>query len=134
MGKSVEDGLPVGEVDHHQRYGQRSPQGTSATYPGPSFHEPAVVEVSFVVVLDFDADGEGYSRQVDRLIEMMGPMGITIEQIGRLLSSTMLSPSIPPFYASIPQSPANSSPILGRLPWVPMRNVKRRMNYSSRKG
>jgi hypothetical protein len=54
---------------------------------------------------------ETCSRQVDRLVEMMGSMGITIEQIGRLFSSTMLSPSIPPLYASNPQSPTILTPI-----------------------
>lgn len=58
-----------------------------------------------------EADRKNYSRQVDRLVEMMGSMGITIEQIGRLFSSTMLSPSIPPLYASNPQSPATLTPI-----------------------
>jgi hypothetical protein len=58
-----------------------------------------------------EADGENYSRQVDRLVEMMGSMGITIEQIGRLFSSTILSPSIPPLYASNPQSPNIWTPI-----------------------
>lgn len=58
-----------------------------------------------------EADHENHSRQVDRLVEMMGSMGITIEQIGRLFSSTMLSPSIPPMYASNPQSPSILTPL-----------------------
>lgn len=48
---------------------------------------------------------------MDRLVEMMGPMGITIEQIGRLFSSTILSPTIPPLYSSNPQSPAILTPM-----------------------
>lgn len=65
------------------------------------------------------------NRQVDRLVELMGPMGITITQISSLLSSTMLSPSIPPLYASTPQSPAILSPISSPFVLTPSENQEK---------